>query len=170
MPFNSELVVRAVAGSYVPVISGVGHEPDFTLCDFAADIRAPTPSAAAEMVVPVREDLIYTLEVFKRRLKQGVVGEIGDLKQRVDYLRRLLPDPRRQVVQAGARLGEWDERLRRGMLERLRFNRDKTAAHERLLAAHSPNLPLERGFVYLTRDAVQVRSAGAEAGEVTLHF
>lgn len=170
MPFNQEVVVRAVAGSAIPVVSGVGHEPDVTLCDFAADIRAPTPSAAAEMVVPVREDLLYTLTLTQRRLKQGVLNDISELRQRLAYLQRLLPDPRRQVVQAAQKLGELDERLKRGTAQKLGFLRDKTAAFERLLGAHSPTLPLERGYVYLTREGAPVRSVQAEAGDVTVHF
>ncbi len=170
MPFNSELVVRAVAGSAIPVVSGVGHEPDVTLCDFAADIRAPTPSAAAEMVVPVRDDLIYTLTLAQRRLKQGVTGDIADLKQRVDYMRRLLPDPRRQVAQTGQKLGELEERLRGRMQERLVSLRERVAVTERLVQSASPQAALGRGDVFVTRDGKPVRSALVEAGEITVHF
>lgn len=170
MPFNSEVVVRAVAGSAIPVVSGVGHEPDVTLCDFAADVRAPTPSAAAEMVVPVRDDLIYTLVLAQRRLKQGVVGEIADLKQKIEYMRRLLPDPRRQVAQTGQKLGELEERLRGRMQERLATLRERVATTERLVQSVSPQAALERGYVYVTRDGKPVRSAEAAAGEILVHF
>lgn len=170
MPFNAEVVVRAVAGSAIPVVSGVGHEPDVTLCDFAADVRAPTPSAAAEMVVPVRDDLIYTLVLAQRRLRQGVVGEIADLKQRVDYMRRLLPDPRRQVAQTGQKLSELEERLRGRMQERLATLRERVVTTERLVQSVSPQAALERGYVYVTRDGKPVRSAGAAAGEILVHF
>ncbi|RYG61904.1 MAG: exodeoxyribonuclease VII large subunit [Alphaproteobacteria bacterium] len=170
MPFNSEVVVRAVAGSYIPVVSGVGHEPDVTLCDFAADVRAPTPSAAAEMVVPVRDDLLYTLTLTQRRLRQGVVGEITDLKQRVDYLRRLIPDPRRQVVQAGQRLAELDERLRQRMTERFTGWRERVSVMERLVQTVSPAAVLERGYVYVTREGAPLNSAKAAAGAITVHF
>lgn len=170
MPFNSEILVRAVAGSYIPVVSGVGHEPDVTLCDFAADIRAPTPSAAAEMVVPVRDDLLYTLTLTQRRLRQGMAGEIMDLKQRVDYLRRLIPDPRRQVMQAGQRLGELDERLRMRMNERVAGWRERIGVMERLVQSVSPASVLERGYVYVSRDGVPLLSAEAAAGAITVHF
>ncbi|TKW60796.1 MAG: exodeoxyribonuclease VII large subunit [Blastochloris viridis] len=170
MPFNAEVVVRAVAGSAIPVVSGVGHEPDVTLCDFAADIRAPTPSAAAEMVVPVREDLLYGLTLTQRRMRQTMVGQIAELRQRLAYMQRLLPDPRRQVVQAGQRLGELDERLRKLVPQRVNLARERLEAMARVLAAHGPDVPLARGYVYLTRDGQPLRSANAEAGAMTIHF
>lgn len=170
MPFNAEVVVRAVAGSAIPVVSGVGHEPDVTLCDFAADIRAPTPSAAAEMVVPVREDLLYGLTLTQRRMRQTMVGQVAELRQRLAYMQRLLPDPRRQVVQAGQRLGELDERLRKLVPQRVNLARERLEAMARVLAAHGPDVPLARGYVYLTRDGQPLRSARAEAGAMTIHF
>lgn len=170
MPFNSELVVRAVAGSAIPVVSGVGHEPDVTLCDFAADVRAPTPSAAAEMVVPVREDILYGLTLAQRRLKQGLVGMVEEQKRKLVYLQRLLPDPRRQVVQATQRLGELEERLKATGPQRVVRLRERLESLARVLAAHSPDVPLQRGYVYVTRNGQAVRSANAEAGAVQIHF
>lgn len=170
MPFNAEAVVRAVAGSAIPVVSGVGHEPDVTLCDFAADVRAPTPSAAAEMVVPVREDILYGLTLTERRLRQTMLGQVAELRQRLAYMQRLLPDPRRQVVQAGLRLGELEERLRKLAPQRVKSARERLEAMARVLAAHGPDVPLARGYVYLTRDGQPLRSAAAAAGAITIHF
>ncbi len=170
MPFNSESVVRAVAGSAIPVISGVGHEPDVTLCDFAADVRAPTPSAAAEMVVPVREDLLYGLTLTARRLRQTVQAGVAERRQKLAYVQRLLPDPRRQVVQAGQRLAELDERVRRLGPRRVQAAQERLAAMARVLAAQGPEAALGRGYVYLTRDGVPLRSAAAEAGAMRIHF
>ncbi len=170
MPFNAEVVVRAVAGSAIPVVSGVGHEPDVTLCDFAADVRAPTPSAAAEMVVPVREDILYGLTLTQRRMRQTMLGQIMELRQRLTYMQRLLPDPRRQVVQAGQRLHELEERLRKLVPQRVNLARERLEAMARVLTAHGPDVPLARGYVYLTRDGQPLRSATADAGAMTIHF
>lgn len=171
MPFNSEEVVRAIAASGIPVVSGVGHEPDVTLCDLAADVRAPTPSAAAEMVVPVREELLYGLQAARRRLVQDMRGQIDGARQRVGYCARLLPDPRRQVVQAGLRLGEMDERLRAAGPGLVRYAGEKLDALARVLAAHDPTAPLGRGFVYMTRaDGSMVRRVNEPGGAVTVHF
>lgn len=170
MPFNTEILVRAVANSAIPTISGVGHEPDVTLCDFAADVRAPTPSAAAEMAVPVREDLLYTLTLESRRLRQSMASIFEDNRRKLAYLQRLLPDPRRQLLQSTQRLSETEDRLRRILPLRLTIMKDKLESMSRVLTANSPNAPLERGYTYLTRGGQPVRSATAESGPITLHF
>jgi exodeoxyribonuclease VII large subunit len=86
--FNEEVVARAIAKSPVPVISAVGHEVDFTIADFAADVRAPTPSAAAEIVVTRKEDFCTHIERLSQRLDGAVIGSISRLESRVLYLNR----------------------------------------------------------------------------------
>ena len=117
--FNEEVVVRAVAASAIPVISAVGHETDTTLCDLAADRRAPTPTAAAEMAVPVRAELTARLAEAQARLAGGVERVRARAADRLALVGRLLPAPARLTDSHAQRLDEVTERLRRGGADRL---------------------------------------------------
>jgi len=114
-PFNEEIVVRAVAASGIPVISAVGHETDTTLIDFAADRRAPTPTAAAEIAVPVRAELASRLADLERRYRAAKTRLFDGLRERLAGLARGLPRPRDILGQARQRLDEMAERLPRGL-------------------------------------------------------
>jgi exodeoxyribonuclease VII large subunit len=114
-PFNEEAVVRAVATSEIPVISAVGHETDTTLIDFAADRRAPTPTAAAEMAVPVRAELLATALDLERRLMAAQSRLMGECRAAVQGLARGLRDPREVLGMATQRLDDMAERLRRAL-------------------------------------------------------
>ncbi|MEN3297783.1 MAG: exodeoxyribonuclease large subunit, partial [Burkholderiales bacterium] len=91
--FNEEVVARAIAGCAVPVVSGVGHETDFTIADFAADLRAPTPTAAAEMAAASRGDWLATLEAHADDLVRAMQRQLSDTAQTVDWLSRRLVSP-----------------------------------------------------------------------------
>jgi exodeoxyribonuclease VII large subunit len=116
--FNEEAVVRAVAASTIPIISAVGHETDTTLCDFAADLRAPTPTAAAEMAVPVRLDLKERLGQHGLRMDSSIRRLVQRSVERLEAQRRLLPKPADIAAPWRQRADELAERLRRGLQRR----------------------------------------------------
>src|SRR5438128_10614423 len=120
MPFNEEIVVRAAAASAIPLISAVGHETDTTLIDHASDRRAPTPTAAAEMAVPVRLDLIAELGGKSSRLSAGLSRLFGERRMHLAGLARGLPDPHDLIGSAAQRLDDRAERLRLAADRRLR--------------------------------------------------
>ncbi len=111
MAFNEENVVRAAAGSAIPLISAIGHETDTTLIDFAADRRAPTPTAAAELAVPVRAELLAQLADDGSRLFGAMTRQLSGFGQHVTGLARGLPEPRRILEVAMQRADDWSERL-----------------------------------------------------------
>jgi exodeoxyribonuclease VII large subunit len=117
--FNEEAVVRAVAGSSITVISAVGHETDTTLCDFAADLRAPTPTAAAEMAVPVRAELLDRVAQLAMRLDRGVRRGITHASERLEAQRRLLPRLSEITSPQQQRADELSERLGRSLERRI---------------------------------------------------
>ncbi|MEO0370502.1 MAG: exodeoxyribonuclease VII large subunit [Pseudomonadota bacterium] len=128
--FNEEIVVRAVAGSAIPLISAVGHETDTTLIDLAADRRAPTPTAAAEMAVPVRLDLMAWLDQQDGRLTGALTGGIKMRRQRVSDLSRALPRAEALLDSPRQRLDTWSEKLPRaltGGVERRRVEMSKVS-------------------------------------------
>lgn len=171
MPFNDEALVRAVAASGIPVVSAIGHEPDVTLCDFAADYRAATPTAAAERVVPVRADMLVQLAGQQAWMVQQMQQRLERLALRLGHARRLLPDPMRVVRQARQRLDETGERVVRAGGGRVLASRERLDGLARVLAGLNPDLPLARGYA-LVRDmgGNMVTSAVSPVREVVIRF
>jgi exodeoxyribonuclease VII large subunit len=110
--FNEEAVVRAAAGSAIPLISAVGHETDVTLIDFAADLRAPTPTAAAELATPVLRQLVIAVEEHERKLKNQARRILENLHLHVKALGGRIPEPKNILDHAAMRTDDWVERLR----------------------------------------------------------
>jgi len=138
--FNEEVVVRAVAGCTIPIISAVGHETDTTLCDFAADRRAPTPTAAAEMAVPVRAELLAGIATIGQRIAQAARRDTGRSAERFASIARRLPTPDTLLGTQRQKLDDLSERLPRGLSRRLAEARGDLAhaagaLRPRLLAA-----------------------------------
>ncbi len=121
--FNEEIVVRAIAECSVPIISAVGHETDTTLADFAADVRAPTPTAAAEMAVPVRSELLNQLAELTLRKRRAVVRPVVLGRERLAARVQRLPSLTALLQAPAQHLDEAGERLRRGLGERIAIAR-----------------------------------------------
>ena len=113
--FNEEIVARALAACTIPTVSGVGHETDFTIADFVADRRAPTPTAAAELVSPNQEQLRLQLEQGKRGLERALSRLLTDKSQRLDYLARRLAHPGDKLRRQSQALSQASDRLQRGL-------------------------------------------------------
>lgn len=123
--FNEEAVVRAAAESDIPLISAVGHETDWTLIDLASDRRAPTPTAAAEMAVPVRYEVMAQVADSEGRLIRAVKRRTDTMRREVAALARGLPNLRRTVETASQRLDDWSERLGNALKAGLRHRRQR---------------------------------------------
>ncbi|MBW2544458.1 MAG: exodeoxyribonuclease VII large subunit [Deltaproteobacteria bacterium] len=144
--FNDERVARAIHSSKAPVISAVGHEIDFTIADFVADLRAPTPSAAAELVVPDRKDLIERIRRLKSQLINARGVSLRELENRLDFVVKGLRDPRGRISDLRMGLDDWYARLEtrtRACIDTLRgiLQRDMS-----ILDSLSPLSVLKRGF------------------------
>lgn len=144
--FNEEVVARAAAASTIPLISAVGHETDTTLIDFVSDKRAPTPTAAAEMAVPVRSELLLALRNLDERQRHGLDRQLRTHRQEIDGLARGLPDPRMLLTLASQRFDDLSERLRlRSPLEIVRERGERLdLRHARLSELLSARLAAAR--------------------------
>ena len=195
--FNEEVVVRAIADCAIPVVSAVGHETDTSLSDFAADLRAPTPTAAAEMAVPVLADVRHTIATLAHRAERCARRYHERASERLAALVRVLPrrdallGPQRQRMDdLGARLDRALERhvtAARGQLDRSAGALRPAMLEQRLVSARHrfeglarhldlvhPELPLRRGYAWVeargTRKVVGTAAEARAAQAVTLHF
>ena len=194
--FNEEVVVRAVASCTIPTISAVGHETDTTLCDFAADRRAPTPTAAAEMAVPVRADLLAGLQSVAARSLRCVQRYKERATERLETTARRLPTPETLLGPQSQRVDDLGDRLKRGLshvaadargelaraagalrpamlTQRLENAQNRLDQLWRVAASLNPDRILERGYARVERKGggtvTNVAQAKAAAALV-LHF
>ena len=161
--FNEEVVARAIAASQIPVISCVGHEIDFTIADFVADLRAPTPSAAAELAVPVLSELRKSLEQTIQRMQSALSAAQQLRRLKLDKLchspafrqpERAFIEPRRLA------LAQLSDRLTKAMPGALERARQRLARAEAGLRALNPNAVLDRGYAVVTAQSGIVGSVG----------
>lgn len=173
--FNDETVVRLMALSPLPLVCGVGHETDFTLADFAADLRAPTPTAAAELCSPAREQRLGELDYLYERLSDAVHTALDQGAQRLDRIAQRLGRPSNRLRDGRHDLARLQHRLQSGLLltaqqqrhrvqslalalppalqRALRQQQERWQSQASALALLDPQLVLERGYAYLSDEA-----------------
>ncbi len=159
--FNEENVVRAAAASDIPLISAVGHETDTTLIDYAADLRAPTPTGAAEKAVPVRAELMSALQLAQARLTDGLFRVLKDNTLRLESLSRGMPRLTDVINSFFERLDDRSERLKNSMSFYIKNLSNQTDNLSKLLKSYSYNAVLERGFSLLTDNHGHILSSAA---------
>jgi exodeoxyribonuclease VII large subunit len=166
--FNDERVARAIAGCPIPVVSGVGHEIDFTLADFAADLRAPTPSAAAELITPDIEELKQAVDELSAALDNEVQLRINNARAQVMALWRALRhlSPANAIEQQRGQLNAMRERLTSSHQHMIDLRRLQLNGLRGALNALGPQATLGRGYAIVLREGVVVKHKGdVQAGD-----
>ena len=164
--FNDEGLARAVYNSEIPVISAVGHETDFTICDFAADMRAPTPSAAAELAVPDANELQYALSALKNRMFLNVSSGIADRRSRLEYLtsKGALKSPDEMLSNRSQRLDTAFSKMLSSYENRIGGKKVEFISAATALSKLDPMSVLMRGFAFVSdKNGINVFSSQALA-------
>ncbi len=174
MPFNRREVVLAVADCETPVITAVGHETDTTLVDYAADLRAPTPSAAAELAVPDRSEMTGAVEAIENKLAAALGALISDKEQRLTQLSASLKlcSPEKRLDDARLRLDGLDRRLKASMAKLMDDMDTKISERATVLEALSPFRVLSRGYSIVMHEGRAVTSSAVlkEGDRVSIRF
>ncbi|MCU0632337.1 MAG: exodeoxyribonuclease VII large subunit [Methanolinea sp.] len=164
-PFNHPDVVRAISACPVPVVSAIGHEVDVTLADFAADVRAPTPSAAAELVVPDRVSVLESLGESRKMMGNRLLARLDRAGADLCEVRERL-SPRRIGQKVTARREDvsiLSDRMIRGISSRIALERERLSAAAEILAARNPAHLLRKGYCILQKEGRVIRSVGETA-------
>jgi len=173
--FNDELLVRAIASCPIPVVSGVGHETDFTLTDFVADLRAPTPTAAAELVAMARDQLMEEAAHLQEAFSSALTNNLDRMSQNLDWIANRLGRPSKRLNDQKTRLMRLGQSLQFGLKSQVQVRRQKLSRHsenlprglQQSLQSHQqkavnlstrlglldPHLVLERGYAWLTDES-----------------
>jgi exodeoxyribonuclease VII large subunit len=147
--FNEEIVARAIANCSIPTVSGVGHETDFTICDFVADIRAATPTAAAELVTPSRDALLNSLKQLTQHLTKNLQFSLNQRAQALDFLARRLISPSQQIDQQKMQLVQISRRLHNGVTQQLKTRQQNLLRLSQNLQHLNPQAVLTRGYAFV---------------------
>ena len=167
--FNEEIVARAIYASKIPVVSAVGHEIDFTIADFVADHRAPTPTAAAEFILPRKRDLLEQVQVIELQLLKEMEFKLETAKENLNALLKRLTDPGRKLRENQQRLDELSIDLLRRFQERVRQSKNSLAELAGRLSALSPLAVLERGYAIahkLPEERIVKSAAALQSGDL----
>ncbi|MEN9478644.1 MAG: hypothetical protein RLZZ298_39 [Pseudomonadota bacterium] len=158
--FNDEAVARAIRASKIPVVSGVGHETDFTIADFAADLRAPTPTAAAELLSPDRETLLARLSQLNRQMRQQTNRSLAERGQQLDWLASRLTHPAQRLQQQRESLRHQGFRLNNALRWQISVPKMKLNGLSASLSQLDPLAVLSRGYaIAIGPDGKAVRDA-----------
>lgn len=150
-PFNEEIVAEAIFASHIPIVTGIGHEIDFTIADFVADRRAATPSAAAELVTPNQATLVQQFVQFENQLLREITKRLQYRAQQLDWLRKRLRHPGQLIQSQIERLQSLSERLKRSMQQILKGKELNFKTMLRALDTVSPLATLNRGYAIVSK-------------------